>query len=157
MHSTQVQSPQISNPHHNLYGVATSTTIHSSQSPQSQSIRPILHYTGGNVLTSTTSGSNQSPMIEKRNDVNSHQKLQRQLSLNPNAYDPRLLRMHNANSLQPKHSHPEQMQQEASQAMQHTGHRQLAPSSSGPRSHLTNHWDLHQVRRSPEYFAFNSN
>lgn len=135
------------NPHHSLYGgVGPSTTIHTSQTPQTQSIRPILHYTHGNILASTTStGSNQSTMHDKRNDGNMHQKLQRQLSLNPNAYDPRLLRMHNA--IQAKHSHPEShMQQEPTPLMQHTGHRQLAPSHSGPRTHMTNHWDLHQVR-----------
>ncbi|XP_055326660.1 endoribonuclease ZC3H12A isoform X2 [Sitodiplosis mosellana] len=146
----QQQSP-IGNPHqHNMYGVGpASTAIHTSQSAQSQqSVRPILHYTHGNILSppTTSTGSNQTTMLEKRNDVNLHQKLQRQLSLNPNAFDPRLLRMHNANSLQTKHSHPEQMQPEPSQVMQqHTGqHRQLAPSHSGPRSHMTNHWDLHQ-------------
>lgn len=145
-HSVQVQqlSP-IGAPHHNLYGIGSSASIHTSQSShsQSQSGRPILHYTHGNVLTTAT-GSNQSSLMEKRSDVNLHQKLQRQLSLNPN--DPRLLRMHNANSLQSKHSqHAEQIQQESSQIMQHTGHRQLAPSHSGPRTHMTNHWDLHQV------------
>lgn len=154
--STQVQQQQqspIGNPHqHNMYhGVGpSSSTVHTSQSPQSQqSIRPILHYTHGNMLSSSTTstGSNQTTMLEKRNDVNLHQKLQRQLSLNPNAFDPRLLRMHNANSLQSKHAHPEQMQPESSQTMQqHTAqHRQLAPSHSGPRTHMTNHWDLHQV------------
>ncbi|XP_031626305.1 endoribonuclease ZC3H12A isoform X2 [Contarinia nasturtii] len=145
LHSNQVQHQSIGNSHHSLYGVGPSTTIHTSQSPQSQSIRPILHYsTHGNVLSSSTStGSNQSTMHDKRNDGNMHQKLQRQLSLNPNAYDPRLLRMHNA--IQAKHSHPEShMQQEPTQLMQHTGHRQLAPSRSGPRTHITNHWDLHQ-------------
>lgn len=87
-------------------------------------------------------------MHEKRNDVNMHQKLQRQLSLNPDAYDPRLLRMYNANSIQMKHSHANQMHQKSSQVM--SGHRQLAPSHSGPRSHLgTNHWDIHQVHVHP--------
>lgn len=140
MHSTQ-------HSHHNLYGVGPSSKIHTSQSPpQSHSGRPILQY--------TSSGSNQSSILENRNDVNMHQKLQRQLSLNPNAYDPRLVRMHNANSIQSKHSHPEQMQQEPSQVMQHTGHRQLAPSLSGPRSHMTNHWDLHQVCPQPYVYGF---
>lgn len=160
--STQVQQQQqqqqqspIGNPHqHNMYhGVGPSaSTIHTSQSPQShQPVRPILHYTHSNMASSptTSTSSNQTTMLEKRNDVNLHQKLQRQLSLNPNAYDPRLIRMHNANSLQSKHSHPEQMQAESSQTMQpHTGqHRQLAPSHSGPRTHMTKHWDLHQVGR----------
>lgn len=144
LHSTQVQQSSIGNPHHSLYGVGPSTSIHTSQSPQSQLGRPILHYSHGNILSTTnTSNANQSTILEKRNDVNMHQKLQRQLSLNPNAFDPRLLRMHNANSLQAKH--PEQMQQEQTQVMQHSAHRQLAPSHSGPRTHMTNHWDLHQV------------
>lgn len=146
LHSVQVQHSPIGNPHHSLYGIGPSTSIHTSQSSQSQSGRQILHYSHGNILSPTnpSTNSNQSTMLEKRNDVNNHQKLQRQLSLNPNAFDPRLMRMHNANSLQSKHI--EQMQQEPSQVMQqHTGHRQLAPSHSGPRTHITNHWDLHQV------------
>lgn len=144
LHSSQVQQSSMVNPHHNVYGVGPSTTMHSSQSP---SIRPIIHYTHGNVLSPTSvSCSNQPTILEKRSDGNMHQKLQRQLSLNPNAFDPRIVRMHNANTLQTKHSHSEQMQPEPTHVMQHSGqHRQVAPSLSGPRSHMTNHWDLHQV------------
>lgn len=155
--SAQVQhhSSIANSSHHNFYGMNSSTT-------QSKNVRPILHMNHCNILTpsssssssissssstqSPQSGSIQTSMLEKRTDINMHQKLQRQLSLNP--YDPRMIRMHHTNSLHVKHSMSEQQRAgELSQVMQRTGHRQLAPSlSGGPQSHMTNHWDLHQVR-----------
>lgn len=145
LHSNQVQHSPLG-PHHSLYGVGPQVAIHPPQSPQSQTGRPVLHYSHG----PNTSAQNQPAMLEKRSDLNLHQKLQRQLSLNPNAYDPRILRMHNANTMQSKRH--DQMQPEPQQVMQH---RQLAPSLSGPRSHMTNHWDLHQVRCFLSSFQFN--
>lgn len=168
MGSAQVQQQQkqqssIGNStHHNFYGMAAMHSVSQSQT-QSNIMRPILHLNHGISPSSSSSssisslnsaqspsGSNQTQLPDKRNDINMHQKLQRQLSLNP--YDPRMIRMHNTNSLQTKHSMSEQRPGDMPQQMMHQrpGHRQLAPSlSGGPHSHnMTNHWDLHQVRYS---------
>lgn len=159
--------------HHTFYGANSSNTMHNmSQSPAQPKnmAHPILHLNHGNILTSTSSSSCSSissapstaqspsnsiqmPLLANRSDINMHQKLQRQLSLNP--YDPRMIRMHHTNSLHTKHSMSEQRAAELTQVMQRTGHRQLAPSlSGGPQSHMTNHWDLHQVRSVAFKFFF---
>lgn len=65
-------------------------------------------------------------------EVNLHQKLRRQLSLNPTGCDPRLYRI-------------QQHQQKIPNAV--GAHRTLQPTLSGgpPRTHLSNQWDLHPV------------
>lgn len=110
-----------------------------TKSIQTPSTRPILNYTHGN---NTMTSSNQSILLDSnRENVNSHPKLRRQLSLNPNACDPRLNRMQNSNL----HS---QLTPTEQQMHQQSQHRLLTPSHSGPRSqHIPNQWDLHQVNK----------
>lgn len=77
--------------------------------------------------------SNQS-QNDSRDDVNLHQKLRRQLTLNPSGSDPRIFHMQQQIKMQsPK---PENSDH---------GHRLLECSVSGPRTNISNHWDLHQV------------
>lgn len=131
--SQQTQSSKPVNSHHNLYRIGPSI------SPPSQSTRH-MHY--GNVMPANV-GPNHTKMIENRDDGNLHQKLRRQLSLNPNACDPRIIRMQNSTNVT---QHPDHVQHQTQAT-----HRQLAASLSGPRSHMSNHWDLHQVK---EIFDF---
>lgn len=112
----------IESTHPNVYGMHT----------QSSNIRPAYdHY----------SHSNQSNHHENRDINRAHPKLQRQLSLNPNAYDPRIQqRVQNANAMN------RQMAQAEQQHLVH--HRMLSGSLSGPRSpNMSNHWDVHQVSK----------
>lgn len=100
---------------------------------QSSNIRPAYdHY-------SHSIGSNQTTNHDNRDINRSHPKLQRQLSLNPNACDPRIQqRVQNANTIN------RQMAQAEQQHLVH--HRLLSGSLSGPRSpNMSNHWDVHQV------------
>lgn len=122
------------NSHHNSYGMRSG--MHHSQTP---STRSILNYAHGN---SNVTSSNHSTLLDSnRENVNSHPKLRRQLSLNPNACDPRLNRMQSSNL----HS---QLTPSEQQMHQQSQHRLLAPSHSGPRSqHIQNQWDLHQVNK----------
>lgn len=122
------------NSHHNFYGMRSALHHPQSLSIQTPSTRSIPNYMHRNCASST----NQPALIDNNRENNSHAKLRRQLSLNPNAFDPRLNRMQNSN-LHPQPEH--QMHQQQSQ------HRLLAPSLSSPRSqHISNPWDLHQVK-----------
>lgn len=118
-HSAHNQSSQNVNSHHNLYRVGPSL------SPQLQTGRPLQY-------------ANHGSMMENRDENNMHQKLRRQLSLNPNACDQRILQIQNSNNLS-HHSHPEHVHQHQHQ------HRHLAPSLSGPRTNMS-HWNVHQVK-----------
>lgn len=122
---TEMHPSNTINSHHNLYRIGPSI------SPPSQTQRHMHYGLPANLIP------NHSNMLENRDDVNLHQKLRRQLSLNPNACDPRIIRMQNSTN-----SHSDHIQHHAQPS-----HRQLAPSLSGPRSHtMSNHWDLHQVK-----------
>lgn len=76
----------------------------------------------------------QSQSHQPQEEVNLHQKLRRQLSLNPTGCDPRLYRIQHSNMK------PQKLPNAVG------AHRPLAPTlSGGPRTHISNHWDLHQV------------
>lgn len=77
----------------------------------------------------------QQPPSQQQDEVNLHQKLRRQLSLNPTGCDPRLYRI--------QQQHANVKSQKIPNAV--GAHRPLAPTlSGGPRPHMPNHWDLHQ-------------
>lgn len=108
-------------PHPNVYGMHA----------QPSNMRPAYdHYTH-------SIGPSQPNHHEHRDINRAHPKLQRQLSLNPNACDPRIQqRVQNAMN--------RQMGQSEQQQLVH--HRLLSGSLSGPRSpNMSNHWDVHQV------------
>lgn len=113
------------NPQQNMYAMHTT---------QTSTIRPSYdHYT--HSVSSSQSNHN-----ENRDINQSHPKLQRQMSVNPNACDPRIQRVQNANRMNRMNHHADQ---------QHlVPHRLLSGSLSGPRSqNISNNWDVHQVRK----------
>lgn len=113
----------VENTHQNVYGMHT----------QQPTIRPTYdHYTHHSV------GSNQSNHNENRDLSRAHPKLRRQLSLNPNGYDPRIQsRGQSTNVMNRQMTH-------ADQQPQHGHHRLLSASRSGPRSqNIPNQWDVH--------------
>lgn len=79
--------------------------------------------------------------LENNDNVNLHKKLRRQLSLNPCLIDQNMYGMQNAIQM---HTRIENSQPQQPQLLH--GHRPLVPSHSGPRTHMPNHWDLHQVK-----------
>lgn len=105
-----------------------SQLIYSAAQP-SASCRP-MHQPASRLINGS-----QNSISDSREDVNLHQKLRRQLTLNPAGSDPRIFHMQQQAKLQlPKSENSE------------LGHRLLEASLSGPRTHISKHWDLHQVR-----------
>lgn len=120
----------------NFYGMRSALHHPQALSMQTPSTRSSSNYMHGNCAST----ANQTALIDNNRENNSHAKLRRQLSLNPNAFDPRLNRRQNSNL------HPQLIQSEQ-QMHQQSQHRLLGPSFSSPRSqHISNPWDLHQVK-----------
>lgn len=106
-----------------------------------------LHSVGGQTNCGQIS---QSVPAANRDEQNSHKKLGRQLSVNPNGCDARLFRRQNAIKQKPPitANQLQQQQQHHHQLLSpnlNSGHRPLAQALSGPRAHNTNHWELHKV------------
>lgn len=102
--------------------------------PQCRPTMPHYGHINTNILS--THQQQSQPPPPQQDEVNLHQKLRRQLSLNPTGCDPRLYRI--------QQQHTNVKTQKIPNAV--GSHRPLAPTlSGGPRPHMPNHWDLHQV------------
>lgn len=131
-------SNNMNNPTTNLYGGSNQPT----NATQCRSAIPPPHFGHVNpnlmhpVIVPPQPAQKPQPTPQQSGEeVNLHQKLRRQLSLNPTACDPRIYRNQHNNMKPP--------QNVSNLAV----HRPLAPTLSGgiPRNQMSNQWDLHQV------------
>lgn len=115
----------------------------------STSCRPILQHPNS-TSSGLINGTNQS-IPDIREDVNLHQKLRRQLSLNPAGCDPRIYAMQRQQQQLQQQHHQSKLQVPKSDSIaSDQGHRHLELSLSSPRPRLAKNWDLHQVRKRTE-------
>lgn len=126
---------------HHLSAVGNSQHLYGS-GQQCHTSMPHFAHVNANLMQQQQATQSSQQQKSPGEEVNLHQKLRRQLSLNPGGYDPRIYRNQQANVK------PQKLPQNMVGA-----HRTVAPTLSGGilHNHISNQWNLHQVSSYTEH------